>query len=427
VGQVRRDHRLAAALAAAFLAGRWAERPMVDRARTVTGPGHRWLRPLVRDVLRAYPDPPADRPRALARLISANPHVTGPLPNPLRWYAVPTRMGATPWPVPPLPTAGALADHLGLTVGELEWFADPRGRQRRSPGRLARHYSYRWLDRAGRPPRLLEVPLPRLRALQRRLLDTVLADVPPPGPAHGFVPGRSTRTGAARHAGAEVVVTLDLAAFFASVRWSRVYGVFRAAGYPEPVAALLTGLTTVATPVAVLAGAPPGQRAGLAAAHLPQGAPTSPALANRVAARLDRRLSGLADAIGATYTRYADDLTFSGDRELARSAGRLVDAVGRIAAAEGFRLQPTKTRVQGPAGRRTVTGIVVNERPTVSRAEVDALRALLHNAALHGPAAQNRTAHPDFRAHLTGRVAWIESIDPARAARLRPLLARIDW
>jgi hypothetical protein len=241
------------------------------------------------------------------------------------------------------------------------------------------------------------------------------------------VPGRSVRTAAARHAGAEVVICLDLAAFFTSVPGPRVYGLFRSAGYPEPVAALLTGLCTVATPVPVLSGAPAGLRSALARPHLPQGAPTSPALANRVAARLDRRLTGLADALGATYTRYADDLVLSGDRALGRAAGRVVDTVGRIAAEEGFRLQPAKTRVQGPAGRRTVTGLVVNERPTVRRSEVDALRALLHNAAVHGPASQNRAGHPDFRAHLAGRVGWVESVDPARGARLRAQLARIDW
>lgn len=426
---MRRDRRLAAALAAAFLAGRWTERALTDRGRAALGPGHRWLRPLVREVLRAYPDPPADRPRELARSIAASPFLAmaGPLPAPRRWFVAPTRMGPAPWPVPPLHTAGDLAALLELGAGELEWFADGHGLLRRSPGLLLQHYRHRWVTSAAGRPRLLEAPRPRLRHLQRRLLDEVLAAIPVSGAAHGFVPGRSALTGARRHAGAEVVITLDLAAFFASVGAARVYGLFRSAGYPEPVAWLLTGLTTTATPVPVLTGAPAGLRAALALPHLPQGAPTSPALANRVVARLDRRLTGLADAVGATYTRYADDLVLSGDRALGRSAGRLVDTVGRIVAEEGFRLQPTKTRVQGPGTRRTVTGIVVNERPSVPRDEYDALRALLHNAAVHGPASQNRSAHPDFRAHLAGRVSWVESINPARGARLRTTFDWIEW
>lgn len=419
---------LAVALAGAFLAGRWTERALTDRGRTVTGPGQRWLRPVVREVLRAYPEPPRDRPARLARLVAASPFLLAAEPGlgPRRWYAVPTRMGPTPWPVPILHTTAELAEFLSLSVGELEWFADGHGLLRRAAGMRLQHYSRRWLVRpAG--PRLLEVPRPRLRTLQRRLLDEVLAVIPVSGAVHGFVPGRSALTGARRHAGAEVVIALDLAAFFASIRAHQVYGRFRAAGYPEPVAWLLTGLTTTAAPVSTLTGAPARLRAALAIPHLPQGAPTSPALANLVAARLDRRLTGLADALGATYTRYADDLVLSGDRSLGRAAGRVVDTVGRIAVGEGFRLQPTKTRVQRAGRRQTVTGIVVNAHPNVRRDEYDTLRAVLHNAAVHGPAGQNRAGHPDFRAHLAGRVSWVESVNPGRGARLRAVFDRIDW
>jgi RNA-directed DNA polymerase len=415
--------RLARALAGAFLAGRWTERALTDRGRTVTGPGQRWLRPVVRDVLRAYPSAPADRPRELAALIGASPFLVGPLPAPRRWYVAPTRMG--PGPGPAIDTVAALATFLGLTAGELDWYADVRGLQRRSPGIRLQHYRRRWLDRPGGGVRLLEVPRPRLRELQRRILDELLAALPVSPWAYGFVPGRSAAAGAARHVGSAVVVSLDLAAFFASVTAPRVYGLFRSAGYPEPVAWRLAGLTTVATPVAVLAGAPAGLRPALAAAHLPQGAPSSPALANLAAGRLDRRLAGLAAAAGATYTRYADDLTFSGEATL--GAGRMIDAAGRIVAAEGFRLQPAKTRVQRAGGRQTVTGIVVNARPNVRREEYDALRALLHNAARHGPASQNRAGHPDFRAHLAGRIAWVAAVNPGRGDRLRAAFDRIVW
>lgn len=419
-----RVERLARALAGAFLAGRWTERALTDRGRTVTGPGQPWLPAVVREVLRAYPWAPADRPRELAAVIAA--HLPpGPLPAPRRWYAAPTRMGPSARPGPALDTVGSLAALLGLTTGELDWYADVRGLQRRAAGLRLQHYRRRWLARPGGGVRLLEVPRPRLRALQRRILDEVLAALPVSPWAYGFVPGRSAPAGAARHAGAAVVVTLDLATFFASVTAPRVYGLFRSAGYPEPVAWRLAGLTTVATPVAVLAGAPAGQRAALAVAHLPQGAPSSPALANLAAGRLDRRLAGLAAAAGATYTRYADDLTFSGDATL--GAGRMIDAAGRIAVEEGFRLQPAKTRVQRAGGRQTVTGIVVNAHPNVGRDDYDALRAQLHNAAVHGPASQNRAGHPDFRAHLLGRIAWVAAVNPARGERLRAAFDRIAW
>lgn len=417
--------RLARALAGAFLAGTWTERALTDRGRTVTGPGQPWLRPVVRDVLRAYPSAPLDRPRELARLIAASPFLlsAGRLPAPRRWYAAPTRMG--PGPGLPLDTVGSLASLLGLSSGELEWFADVRGLQRRAAGVRLQHYRRRWLTRPGGGVRLLEVPRPRLRELQRRILDEVLAALPVSPWAFGFVPGRSAPAAASRHAGAPIVISLDLAAFFASVTAPRVYGLFRSAGYPEPVAWRLTGLTTVATPVSVLAGAPSALRAALAVGHLPQGAPSSPALANLAAGRLDRRLAGLAAAAGAAYTRYADDLVLSGDATL--GAGRIIDAAGRIVAEEGFRLQPAKTRVQRAGGRQTVTGLVVNAHPNVRREEYDALRALLHNAAVHGPTSQNRAGHPDFRAHLAGRIAWVAAVNPGRGERLRAAFDRIAW
>jgi hypothetical protein len=263
--------------------------------------------------------------------------------------------------------------------------------------------------------RLIEAPKPSLRALQRRLLDEVLGRVPVHPAAHGFVPARSVHTFAAPHAGRAVVVRLDLAAFFSSISVARVYGLFRAIGYPEPVAHTLAALCTTSTPFAVLRGRP--DAALLRAPHLPQGAPTSPALANLCTFRLDRRLSGLAAAFGAVYTRYADDLAFSGSFD----AARLVDAVTRIAADEGFRVNPGKTRIRGRADQQRLGGLVVNERPAAPRAEYDRLRAILHTAARDGLAAANRDHHPDFAAHLAGRIAWIAAGRPARAARLREM------
>jgi hypothetical protein len=202
-----------------------------------------------------------------------------------------------------------------------------------------------------------------------------------------------------------------------------VYGLLRTAGYPEPVAHTLTALTTTRTPVDILRDAVDRHRATLLRQpHLPQGAPTSPALANLCAFRLDRRLAGLAGRFGADYTRYADDLAFSGDLGGQR-AHRLVTQVTAVATAEGFGVNPAKTRVRGQADRQHLAGLVVNAAPAVPRVEYDRLRAILHDAARHGIDAANRDGHPDFAAHLAGRVAWVAHRHPARAAKLHRLLA----
>jgi hypothetical protein len=161
--------------------------------------------------------------------------------------------------------------------------------------------------------------------------------------------------------------------------------------------------------------------------HLPQGAPTSPALANLCTWRLDARLSALAAAAGAVYTRYADDLAFSGDETFARSAARFAVQVIRSAAQEGFAVNAGKTRFMRQGARQQLCGVVVNARTNVRREEYDRLKAILHNCALHGPAAQNREGATDFRAHLLGRIGWVAQVHPQRGEKLRASFARIRW
>ena len=318
-----------------------------------------------------------------------------------------------------LDDVAGLADWLNVSIADLAWFADTKGMNRRAADRRLRHYRYLWLN-----GRLVEAPKPRLRAIQRQILAEILGPVPTHPAAHGFVPGRSPHTFAAPHAGQRIVIRLDVLSFFASVTAARVYGLFRTLGYPEPVAYTLTGLCTTWTPAAVRRGAPSipdrdYRLALLGAPHLPQGAPTSPALANLCGFRLDRRLTGLARTYGLRYTRYADDLAFSGSL---RHPSTLVERVGVIAADEGFRLNPAKTRIRTAAERQALAGLVVNARPAVARTEYDALRALLHNAARTGLDEQNREGHADFRAYLAGRIAWVGHRHPARAAKLAELL-----
>jgi retron-type reverse transcriptase len=165
----------------------------------------------------------------------------------------------------------------------------------------------------------------------------------------------------------------------------------------------------------------------LATPHLPQGAPTSPALANLAAFRLDRRLTGLALASGLRYSRYADDLTFSGPARLHRRRNQFESIATRIIRAEGFAVNEAKSTTQSAGGCQTVCGVVVNVRPNIRRTEYDRLRAILHNAAALGPASQNHNGVADFKAHLRGRISWVESLNPARGEKLRELLAEIDW
>jgi hypothetical protein len=444
----RAAEALAQALADAFLCGPWTADALRERGTHVLGARRAWLRPLIGTVLAAYRDAPSDRPRELGGFIAASPTYRAMLrsardhgrrpPRVAARLVAPTRTVRPRWSVPQLDDVSAVADFLAITPDDLDWFADRRGLLRRAADERLRHYRYRWLATRSGGVRLLEMPKFRLKGLQRRLLTELVGLIPPHEAAHGFRPGRSVQSFATPHAQRDLVIRLDLENFFGAVSASRVYGVFRTAGYPEPVAHTLTALVTTATPARVLAqaGRPHGGDADrldrrrrllrrLATPHLPQGGPTSPALANLCAYRLDRRLSGLAAAFDASYTRYADDLAFSGSRYL--PAERFVELASNIAREEGFRVHTGKTSVRGRGDRQLLGGLVVNTRPAVPRDTYDELRAILHNAARTGPQAQNREGHPDFPAHLLGRIAWVAQSHPARGTRLLEMFGRIAW
>jgi hypothetical protein len=338
------------------------------------------------------------------------------------------------WCIPEITTATALAAQFGLTPSELAWFAHPEARRRAPDGPLC-HYRYHWVAKRSGSARLIEAPKTRLRTIQRTLLDHLIAPIPPHEAAHGFRAGRSVRSFVAPHVGQQVVLRVDLRDFFPSIGAPRVRALFSTAGYPEEVARLLTGLCTNRTPHSVWSqpGSPLSSaemqrlRRLYSQPHLPQGAPTSPALANLCAFHLDCRLAGLARSAGAAYTRYADDLLFSGGPLFARRVERFFVHVCAVAIEEGFTVAIHKKRVMRRGTRQRAAGLVLNDRINIARDDYDTLKATLYNCTRNDPCRQNVSNHPDFRAHLAGRVAYVESIHPARGQRLRGMFERIVW
>ncbi|MFZ5480118.1 MAG: reverse transcriptase family protein [Myxococcota bacterium] len=408
------------------------------RARALEAIGRTRWRPLIDRVRVAFPAPPPEVTEALVDVVSRDPVFVHALARGVtvrRWFVEVPRVAPARWEVPAIPTVGALARWLGLAVDDLAWLADPRGLERHTTTTGVRNHHYRWIPKRAGGARLLEAPKPRLKEAQRRVLHGILDAIPPHPAVHGFRRGRSALSCATPHVGAAVVLRLDLEDFFASVSPAPVLGVFRAAGYPWEVARTLAALCTNRTPRAVLAARPDGgdpasnwrQARRLATPHLPSGAPTSPAIANLCAWGLDVRLAAAAASAGATYTRYADDLAFSGDGSFRRRAPRFAALVAAIALEEGFRVNHRKTRVAGRATRQVIAGVVVNDRPAFPRDRWDAIRAMLHNCVVHGPSTQDRVGGRDFRAHVLGLVAAVQAIDPKRGGRLAELAARIDW
>lgn len=314
--------------------------------------------------------------------------------------------------LPVLHTPADVAAALGLTIPRLRWLAFHTEVARQV------HYVRFEVPKRSGGIRVLHAPHRTLARAQRWIFEEILTRLPVHDAAHGFVSGRGTPSNAAPHAGQAVVVNCDLHDFFPSIEWPRVRAVFERLGYSPAVATVLALLCTECPRSAVVFDGTP-YLVATGPRGLPQGACTSPALSNQVALRLDRRLSGLASRLGWAYTRYADDLTFSGSDGLKAQVGYLLARIRHIAGDEGFRVHEAKTRVLRRHTAQTVTGLVVNDRPRPPRSELRQLRAILHRARHEGLEAQNRAGRPDFRAWLLGKIAYVAMTDPKLAAKFR--------
>lgn len=344
--------------------------------------------------------------------------------------------------LPVFHTPQELANWLGLRIGELAWLVHRSTSDRRPADERWSHYVYRWVKKRSsiledgspntRPVttqwRLIEAPKRTLKTAQRKILTEILQQIPAHPAAHGFVRGKSIVSNARPHVGQAVVIKLDLQNFYANVTFSRVVAIFRSMGYCREAAIWLGRLTTSAAPWSL--EVPDGDeelKSLYVRRHLPQGAPTSPALANLSAFGLDLRLAGLLKKFGGHYTRYADDLTLSGDDDFRYAIRCVIPLTEQIVRSERFRLNHRKRKVIRRGHRQVVTGVVVNAKPNVARDEFDRLKAILHNCVKLGPTSQNRGNHADFTAHLRGRIAFVRQLNPARATKLQRLFDRIDW
>jgi RNA-directed DNA polymerase len=302
------------------------------RLRAATGERGPWTDALARAVAQTHAvswsllraDALAERVLHEPAFIAASMR---PEPPRLRRYflggakQLPPPLGLDQIELPALATVGDLAAWLDIDTDTLDWFSGAPAR-RRHAALAQQHYQWRWWPKR-EGLRLLEVPRARLKALQRRVLDGLLARVPAHEAACGFLPGRGVLDHARQHAGQPVLLRFDLRDFFGSVHAGRVHALFATLGYSAAVSRTLTALLTSRVPEPYLMrwrdeGLIDRDHAErLRVAHLPQGAPTSPALATLCAFNLDLRLAAFAEACGARYSRYADDLVISGGKGLA--------------------------------------------------------------------------------------------------------------
>ena len=271
-------------------------------------------------------------------------------------------------------------------------------------GQLDGAYAEHHIPKKTGGTRMISAPHPLLRHTQRLILDKLLAPLGAHPAACGFVPGRSIVHNAQPHVGRAVVVNADIRNCFPSVRWPLVLAALRRElGHRLSTTAigLLLDLCT-------------------ARGALPVGAPTSPALLNLVLRRTDQVLHDSAQRKGVRYTRYADDITFSGDN----SALGLLRLAERTLAQIDLTLDPAKTNVFRPGRRQMVTGLVVNQQVAVPRAVRRRLRAAVHHAQNGAPF--HWDGQPQSLAALRGRLAFVAMVNQAHAKPLIEGLRRVS-
>ncbi|MET0462436.1 MAG: reverse transcriptase domain-containing protein [Chitinophagaceae bacterium] len=239
------------------------------------------------------------------------------------------------------------------------------------------HYRKFHLAKKSGGKRLISAPMPKLKSVQYWILQHILQHVNVHPAVHGFIANHSILTNAQPHTGKEVVLNIDVKDFFPSIHFKRVKGMLQRLGYSEKIATILGLLCTEAvTEEVAIDGKTYFVQKGNRV--LPQGAPTSPAITTILCYKLDKRLQGLADKNQCTYTRYADDITFSTSRT-DLNMQQMVWRVKKVLSEEGFTVHPDKISIMRKGAQQQVTGIVVNRKLSVSREKRRKLRALLHN------------------------------------------------
>ncbi|MEW4487805.1 reverse transcriptase domain-containing protein [Thalassoglobus sp. JC818] len=329
--------------------------------------------------------------------------------------------------LPRLKTPDDLADWLGVTTGTLAWLTHRFREGHRPTDAHDSHYHYSWIAKRSEGWRLIEAPKSKLKEVQTKILRGILDSVPAHSSAHGFVPGRSIVSNATPHTGSKFILKMDLEDFYPSVKYSRVVAIYRSLGFSREVSLWLARLSVSALPWSLKSPVAAHEYVTYTAHHLPQGAPTSPALANLSAYGLDIRLAGMANAYRIRYTRYADDLTFSGPGLSIPALNEFIPLTKKIIREERFSMNRRKLKVIRNSQRQTVTGVVVNEKPNVSRKEFDQVKAILYNCIKHGPQSQNRAEIVNFAEHLRGRIAHISQLNPRRGAKLMRMYSQIGW
>lgn len=311
-----------------------------------------------------------------------------------------------------------LATFLKINISQLRFLAYNRKVSKIS------HYKRFYMAKKSGGKRLISAPMPLLKSVQYQILNELLYQLDIQDTAYGFVPNRSIVDNAKQHIGQSVVINMDLKNFFPTITYKRVKGLFKALGYAQKYATILALLCTEPETDAIKMD---GERYFVAAGerHLPQGAPTSPVITNLICRTLDKRMLGAAQKLGFTFTRYADDCTFSCQETNKSNIGKMLWIAHKIVDEEGFVMHPDKLRIMHKGRHQEVTGIVVNEKLNVNRKDLKNFRALLFQIERDGFAGKSWKNNPNLPECIQGYANFVMMVNPKKGKVLKQQVRRI--
>lgn len=321
--------------------------------------------------------------------------------------------------LPVITDGPGLAKFLGISFTQLRFLCYHRDVMTKD------HYARYSIPKRKGGMRAIAAPMPLLKHIQREILDNVLVKIPSSKFAHGFIPAKSVITNASVHVTPQagtanqdpaLVINMDLKDFFPTISFERVRGMFKGLGYSGHIASLLAMICTDCDREKIPVDS--GTKY-VATEHrkLPQGSPASPMITNVVCQRMDKRLNGLATKFGFSFTRYADDMTFSRASADDVNIGRFCLWVKKIAEAEGFKVNEEKTRFMRKHQRQEITGVTINRgKMGIPKVWIKRCRAAIYNAT---KMAKSRGKIPaEILNEVRGMAAWVSSVAPGRYQKL---------
>jgi len=305
-----------------------------------------------------------------------------------------------------------IAKAMNISVSEIRFLAYSRKNSK------INHYKRFKVAKKSGGYRLISAPMPRLKKAQHYILEHILNKVTVHSKAHGCVLQKSILSNALPHVNKEVVINQDLKNFFPSITYNRIKGVFKHMGYSEQVAVIFALLCSEPKVLDVsLLGenyfAQQGHR------FLPQGSPCSPAISNIICKKMDYRLDGLAIKAGFSYSRYVDDITFSGNKEQFSKITAILKYSKKIVKSENFTLHPEKLRIMKSHQRQEVTGVIVNEKPNINKKTLKRFRALIYQIEKDGIEGKTWNGGTNVLAEIDGFANFIYQIDKEKGKHFK--------